>query len=420
MLWQVEAHNWLLVDSYDYLSAANSLQESGTLFSGDLYESPPYEGNYTRRPPVYPVFLAIISLFSESHVLTTIVQMGFSFLAFFLFLKIYSLVYSQKEPPLYLLAFLICYPAQYIYTNLVMAESLFQVLIMGSIYFLLRGVKEESWKLYLLHSLLLLVAVLTKPVLYLLIPLHGLTFMFFAWKKKKSSYMLAAFVPLLVLILYVHRNYQKTGYVHVSSVENINLIHYPVSYIMAREYEPMEADQKVDKILREARAKSTFKEEQEFLRKSSFEVIGKHPLLYIQLHLRGMLNFFLDPGRFDIYHFFSIKTEASQGLMATFGKEGYSGIWNYLKKQPLLLLALMGAVLLLNLIKFIAFCSFPFYTEIDPRYKWVIIGCVIYLAGITGVMGASRFAMPVFFLLLLSLPAAAIQMKKSYFRIKSQ
>lgn len=420
LFWQVNDQNWLLVDSEDYLWAAENLREYSTLFSGNLKSLPIDEGNYTRRPPVYPFMLMLGQFLHANHLLIAVLQMFLSLLSFGVFLKTYRLLYAKNAPPFWILFFLIFYPAQYIYANLIMAETLFQFFLMLAVYFLLHGMENGKKKDYFGFSLCLSLAVLTKPVLYLLIPVSAIGFLIWTIHSRKWIFIAYGIIPLIVLALYVQRNQSITNYLHVSSVENINLLQYPVTYILAREYEPEQADQIVDDILLTARAKASFKEEQIYLRSRCMDIITEYPMTFIALQVRGMLNFFLDPGRFDVYHFFSIESSGGQGLMATFGKEGYAGVWKYLKHQPLSILGVLGIALILNLLKFLAFLLFLFNRSVKKEQRLILMLIILYIAGVTGVMGASRFAMPCFYLLLLMLPAASATLKKAYLRIKSQ
>lgn len=420
LLYQGFEGGYFLVDSEDYIQASKNLWEKQSLYSAEMEEGNLYEGNFSRRPPLYPVYLLPAYILNESWILGIILQNLLSLLSIGLFLKIYQLLYPDKNISYLLIACLFFYPAQYIYANLIMSESLFQLLLTASLFYLLKGEKEDSKKYFLLHACCLTAALLTKPVLYLLIPVHALYFLFRGVRKGKSYFFLTALIPLIVLFSYSWRNYLQTDYLHVSSVQNINLLQYPVTYILSQEMEVEKADSLIDHFHVEARKKESFKEEQKYWSEKNREVLLRYPGTFIKLQVRGMLNFFLDPGRFDVYHFFGIKASAGEGLMATFGKDGYRGIWNYLARQPLGILFLLFGVLLLNGIKFLGLLAFPFQKEIPLRSRLYIWLPVIYLAAVTGVMGASRFALPIFFFLLLMLVPFIEKLHSLYLKIRSQ
>jgi len=420
LLYQGFEGRFFLVDSEDYIQAAKNIWEKQTLYAGDMEEGKLYAGNYSRRPPLYPFFLIPSQLFGESWLISIFLQNLISLLTFGLFLRIYQLLYPEKQLSIFLFVFLLFYPAQFIYANLVMSESLFQLLLTASIYFVIKGEKDKNEKDFILHALCLSAALLTKPVLYLLIPFHALYFLFRGFGERKRSFFITALIPFFVLFSYSWRNYAQTDYLHVSSVQNINLLQYPVTYVISQEMETAKADSLIDHFHIEARKKESFSEEQKYWSETSREVLATYPGTFLKLHLRGMLNFFLDPGRFDVYHFFGVEEAEGEGLMATFGKEGYGGIWSYLSRQPIGILLLLLGVLLLNGIKFLAFLSFPFQKNIPRLYRLYIWVPVLYIAGVTGVMGASRFAMPVFFLLVLMLLPLLEKLQSYYLKIRSQ
>lgn len=420
LLYQGYEGRYFLVDSEDYIQASKNLWENQSLYAADMEQDDLYAGNYSRRPPLYPIFLLPAQVLGESWLISILLQNLCSLLAFGLFLKIHQLLYPDKELSYLFVIFLFLYPAQFIYANLIMSESLFQLLLCLSLYYLIKGEKEDSKRDFLLHAICLAAALLTKPVLYLLIPIHALYFLFRGFQKEKRYFFLVALLPIFVLFSYSWRNYVQTDYLHVSSVQNINLLQYPVTYVLSQEMGVAKADSLIDHYHLEARSKGSFKEEQEYWAEKSKEVLLEYPLTFLKLHVRGMFNFFLDPGRFDVYNFFGIKAGEGEGLMATFGKEGYSGIWSYLSRQPLGILVLLLSVLILNGIKFLGFLAFPFDKGIPRRYRSYIWVAVLYIAGVTGSMGASRFAMPVFFFLLLMLEPFLHKIQTSYLKIRSQ
>ncbi|MEM6805694.1 MAG: hypothetical protein AAF696_30125, partial [Bacteroidota bacterium] len=347
-------------------------------------------------------FIGLLRIFAGIFEPLALLQMGLSLLSFFLFLRLYKLIYKKNSLPLWMLAFLFLYPAQFIYSNLIMAEILFQFLLMLSLYTFMKGWENSDGKYFIVHALALAAALLCKPVMYLLIPIHFLSFLYLGSKRKSILIVISGLIPLLILGTYTYRNYQLTDYVHVSSVQNINLIQYPVAYVLEREIGKDAADAKIDDIHEKGRAEGSFAAEQTYWAREIKEILLRYPLTYVGLHAKGMFNFFLDPGRFDLYHVFEISN--SEGLMAIFGKKGYKGIFSYLSRQPIFLLICLGGIFLLNMIKLLAFLYMMFQKKTAAYQKWAIVLLVGYLAGVTGVMGASRFAVPVYFMLLLCLP----------------
>ncbi|MEL6257299.1 MAG: hypothetical protein AAFR87_35215, partial [Bacteroidota bacterium] len=190
LLYQGIEERFFLVDSEDYIQAAKNLWEQQLLYAGDMEEESLYAGNYSRRPPLYPLFLIPAQVLNESWFLSILLQNLCSLLSFGLFIRIFQLLYPEKELPKLIFIFLFLYPAQFIYANLIMSESLFQLLLMGSLFFLIRGEKGNSIRDFVLHALCLSAALLTKPVLYLFIPIHALYFLYRGLRKRQRALFL--------------------------------------------------------------------------------------------------------------------------------------------------------------------------------------------------------------------------------------
>ena len=129
LLYQGYEGRYFLVDSEDYIQASKNLWENQSLYAADMEQGGLYAGNYSRRPPLYPIFLLPAQVLGESWLISILLQNLCSLLAFGLFLKIYQLLYPDKELSFLFVIFLFLYPAQFIYANLIMSESLFQLLL---------------------------------------------------------------------------------------------------------------------------------------------------------------------------------------------------------------------------------------------------------------------------------------------------
>ena len=283
-----------------------------------------------------------------------------------------------------------------------MTEILLQFLLLTLLYLWLRLQKEGHTRLAWLVTLLLLVAMLTKPVMYLFCLPHLVMMGYWAWQHKRPALLLPAFVPLVFVLLYAGWNEQRTGYFHFSSIQNLSLLQYTTHTLLTQVYGPDSALVLSDRIHYAAVGAPSYAEGQQLLQRECGAVIQDHWPQYALLHLKGMVNFFLDPGRFDLYHVFGIEEQAGGGgFLQTFGKEGYGGIWNYLKRQPVGLLLLMGCIACFNLLKLLALLLLPFDKRLSWQQKFLLALLIVYIATLTGASGAARFALPIFPLLLI-------------------
>jgi hypothetical protein len=131
-------------------------------------------------------------------------------------------------------------------------------------------------------------------------------------------------------------------------------------------------------------------------------IIREHPGEYARLHLAGVLHFFLDPGRFDLYRFLSREDETGRGLLAEFSRGGYRGLLEHVRVSPPAILALFGVILLFNGIKFVSLLFLATDGRVSLATRAFLLLVVFYLALLTGPIGASRFSVPVHPLLLVA------------------
>ena len=114
-----------------------------------------------------------------------------------------------------------------------------------------------------------------------------------------------------------------------------------------------------------------------------------------------MVTFFLDPGRFDVSHLAGLAEPMGGGLLA---QARAGGLGRALTRLPAGLLTALGLVLLANGLR-LALAVRGFWRLRGSgrvlRYgRWIAAGLLVYVALLTGPLGAARFLVPVWPLLL--------------------
>ncbi|GAA4032069.1 hypothetical protein GCM10022409_15370 [Hymenobacter glaciei] len=208
-------------------------------------------------------------------------------------------------------------------------------------------------------------------------------------------------VPLLVMGVYMAWNQQRTGYFHFSSITEINLLHYNAAGVVRQLEGPAAEESWVAQVLREADAKADFAARQQVIQQKSEAVLLAHPWVYARQHLTGMVAFFLDPGRFDISEFLGLEPLKGGGLLA---QVRTGGLWGAVRQLPLGQLAALLVVLLANTTRVVlaawGFCQLGRGPREWQVARWLAVGLLVYLALLTGPLGAARFLMPAWPLLL--------------------
>ena len=404
LTWQLIHQQVMLVDSEEYLQEAENIIESGDFYCGDP-EQPVRMDNYTKRPPVYPLFLALVISVFGNKIWVIVFQTLLSFLNVWLSLKLIRQIYGQITHPIILLIFIALYPAQFIYTNLIMTEILFQTSLILMAIWAIQAWKSNSYQAFWLYTLALIAGIFIKPILYLFIFPHFIVGGIFIWKTRKFQLILPVIMPLVIVLGYMNWNAQRTGFFHFSSIQNLSLLQYTTYNLLIHTYGQEEALVRADSILYASLEQPTYAQGQQLLQRECFAVISENKLAFLGFHLKGIMNFFIDPGRFDLYTFWGLQSnQDGQGFLASFSQGGYRGMFSYLWSQPLGIIFLLVLIAGLNGLKTLSFFYFGFCKKTEAIEKIIILGIILYIAGLTGSSGASRFAVPVFPLILVTLP----------------
>jgi hypothetical protein len=393
---QLVHQHWLLSDSDEYILASENLFHNGVLYCGDL--ETPFRTDYlSKRPPLYPLLLG---LFSPIPFLL-IVQHLLLALNLWLAWRIYQYLNPGRKG-LTFFALLALSFSIFIYPNLVMTEVWLQSMLTVAAWLLLQFWEKGNHTTALLLSITIGLSVWLKPVTW---PLAcalslGIPLLYFCRNRRFrfhfKPWLIGLVAPAFVLVL-GGMNFQRTGFFHISSITSINLLQYNAYYTSMRVEGEAAAERWVDEVVDEAKGFEAYAERQTFIRSEAMTRIGQYPGTYIALHLKGIAHFFLDPGRFDLYHFFGWKSARGKntGLLAQFSSDGYRGVWTYLRQQGFLSLLLLGLSFLGKITTLIGLCLASW--KFRRRWKMLALLLVIplYLALVTGPLGASRFAVPV-------------------------
>lgn len=394
--YQVTHERWALVDSKEYLWAAHNMWSSGILYSHDLNEDlQPW--HYTKRPPVYPLMLIFTGALEGHYLLVGLAQMIMSLLSIYLTLRVIHELGLPQRSLFVSLFFVLLYPAQIIYANLLMTEMLLQVLITVMTLALLKAFRLKIDAYLWIACAAFCLSLLTKPVMYLYtLPFIGIM-AYMAWQQKRSWILGLGLIPICLVIGYSQWNGLRTGYVHVSSIQQINLLQYNAFTLLNQTVGPQQADSIVMSIRAASLAQGDFAAAQQYTQAQSIDIILQNMPTYLRIQVQGMFNFFVDPGRFDVYHFFGLQsTGAGPGLLKAFREGGYQGIWTYLQHQPIGWVLLLLSVAAVNTFKLLCLGIFVFSSLFPWQKRWLVLLPILYLAGVSGPIGTSRFAVPIF------------------------
>ncbi len=400
-----------LVDSYGYLMQADNLKAYGTWYAED-WNAPLMVDYFSIRPPLYSWFTICLGWFSESIYLVLLVQNSLSILNCWL---LYQFVAKKTGPSkqlnIAMIACVLFYPAQMIHANFVMTEILFQTLLLCLFFAVSAFMEQPNRKQSSIISVVLSLCLLTKPI-SLFLPFLVLGLM--AWSVFKYNQKWLLLAPLIVVAFVFHgickQNEHATGYYHYSSIKSINQLKYNARYTLVNAKGERHADSVIATVMQQANACENYGDRLKLMDAKATEIIVEHPKAFATLYIKGVAAFFLDPGRFDMYHFFNIEQKETLGLMYEMQTKGLSAVIEYIKQAPVFVLLLLllnfcwNGLVVCFLIGFLIKASRSF--SIRPEVSLLLI-FVFYIALATGPVGVSRYRVPIYPLLMIGVLCSA-------------
>ncbi|MEO5570359.1 MAG: glycosyltransferase family 39 protein [Bacteroidia bacterium] len=392
-------------DSDEYLQQAENLKQHYSSYAGD-WNQPVSNYLVSRRPPFSGFFIMTVKTIYNSDFAVCFVQCLLSIFNLLLVVKLIRNFFPGWNKYGKLLFLLLFFSTQFIYSNMIMMEVLFQTMLILSFYFIIEYFDTKKSIHFLMFHIFLTAAVLIKPVLYLFwIPL--LFFMIWMlWKKIIKPVQLSFILIFVTIIFFISfHNYKKTGYFHYSSVNENYIVNYSVYLTLADKEKGAAAERKISEMMKEAASKSNYHDYSVFVRQESFRIIKDNLSSFIFLQVKGVINFFIDHGRWDMYAFFDKQPKENvKGWKYYYQLEGIKGALNYLNQFPVLLFIYLVLVYFVNALITISFILFLSDKKINPAVRIIIFLFIIYIAIVTGMIGSARFRMAVYPFLLFAFP----------------
>ena len=403
--WALGRRTWNFTDTGRYVQAAENLRLHGQLYARPWTGTAPRGQavqEFTIRPAGYPLVVWELGGTGPWPVVLLTLQ---NLLSLFN-IGVVLVWWARRGRPrtmhwVWAGAGILTFPAQFIYANAVMSEMLLQTVVVAMVALTLRFIKTRQKRYFAGAAGAVVLALLLKPVFYpLAAVLAGLSILLAGWQRR-FALALIGWIPLVVVGLYMGWNEQRTGYFHFSSITEINLLQYNAAGVVRQLAGPATEEKWVTQVLQEANAQPDFSARQRLIRARACAMLWAHPVMYARQQVQGMATFFLDPGRFDVSQFLGLAPPVGGGLLtqARAGK-----LLRAVMSLPLPLLGWLAVVLLANGSRLVlAVRGLQRLRAEGPmlRYgRWVAVSLLLYVAILTGPLGAARFLVPVWPLLL--------------------
>ena len=404
--WMLNQHRWAFADTGRYMQAAKNIWLHGQLYARPWSSLAEPHGQavqeFTIRPVGYPLAILGLGGADGRPAGLLVLQNLLSLLSIGLILR----WWAQWARPSFgewglAVSGILTFPAQFIYASAVMSETLLQASVMAMVVAALAFIKNPKLKYEVAGAGAVIVALLLKPIFYPLAFLATILAVCIGWRYRRPAVAAVGFLPVVVVGLYMLWNQQRTGYFHFSSIAEINLLQYNAAGVL-RQVAGLEVEEKwVTQVVERANTAPDFATRQRFIQAQARAMLAGHAGLYARQHAQGMATLFLDPGRFDLSQCLGWAPLAGGGLL-TQARQGR--LWQAATSLPWGQLGLLGLILLANVARlWLAVRGFwrLQYGNVMLRYgRWVAVGLLLYVAALTGPLGAARFLVPVWPLLL--------------------
>jgi hypothetical protein len=397
-----------LLDTREYWSSVNYW------FHLDTLKLDPFSDRWmyvTRRTPGFPFLLMILGAKG-----TLLLQFVAGILSPFGVLKILNYFNRSINVSLFWVLWLSA-PLQFFYTALPMPEIIAQALV---VFWMDLLIKKRN----IGAGLALLLLILLKPVfLVFMIPLAIVLLskwmiigrlMPLKWNKwiPKSVNAINAwslFIPFLGILAIAGINHARWNVFHISSVSTTNFYEYNRYQTLVQSKGQEMADSIYASESKVLDSMSNFSlEKGKLLEKLNSNTLMTYPFTYAKLHIKGMIQMFLDPGRYDAMVF--LKWTPISGFLGI--KDGHTST----KTRPLYEWIYMGLFLGVNMIKMsLVFWILIVKVKGKLHQHALLLFCLLLLllyATAIGSVGTARYVVPVYPLLIAVLVLYFPQKKK--------
>lgn len=381
-----------LLDTREYWSAVNYWFHLETLKLDPFSDRWMY---VTRRTPGYPFLLMILGAKG-----TLLLQFLAGLLSPLGVLKILKSFNRSINVSLYWTLWLSA-PLHFFYTALPMPEIITQALV---VFWMGLLIKKRN----IGAGIALLLLILLKPVfLVFMIPLA--IALLSKWMKTGRLVPLkwnkwipqsvnalnawSLFIPFLGILTIAGINHVRWNVFHISSVSTTNFYEYNryQTLIETKGQEMADSMYASESIVLDSMSNFSL-QKGKILEKLNSQTIISYPFAYVKLHFKGMIQMFLDPGRYDAMVF--LKWTPTSGFLGV--KDGHSPA----NSRPVYEWIYMGLFLGVNMIKMsLIFWILIVKVKGKLHQHAFLLFCLLLLllyATAIGSVGTARYVVPVY------------------------
>jgi hypothetical protein len=383
-------------DSYEYIYLAESISKGH--YYGANPVMPVIDYRMSSRTPTYPLFLlTFYTLFGKSNILILLFQNILSVASCCIMLNTFRRIDSFKKYTWIYLLFIVFYPAQMVFATVLAPDTLLQFFLVLYFWQLFLSIYEPKASRIGYMSLWLVLAVMTKPIMYPFLFLHFGFALWYAFRSKSKMIVFTGAIPLLVIMSYGLWNKQRTGLFHISSVESNNLLYFNTRFFLVSKYGEPYADSVIRGVKKRVESMDGLKQKYKSASREATAIIKNDLFSYGRFHLKESIRFFVEPGKseLDLYTGYLSSNFDPKALTfyRSYNERGIAGAWDYLKSYPWLPLVLL--VFLFNLVRIVGVFLFIFNKRLPLSLRILSTVYLLYFGAITGPVSNTRYFLPV-------------------------
>jgi len=387
-------------DSYEYIYLAENMKNG--FYYGANKLLPLVDYRLTSRPPLYSLLLLVsYQLFGPGNLPVFLLQNILSVISCKLILDVFRRLYPAPGYSWIYLLFIACYPAQLFFATTLTPDTILQFFLVLYAREWLLGADRPQAAGMASMALWLVLATLTKPIVYPFLLLHLLYACWCAFRERAVSLAAIGLLPLLALTCYGFWNKSRTGLYHISSVQSHNLLNFNARAFLIYKHGQAYSDSVLARANQELDARQGLKAKYEFADRYAKKIIGAEPAAYAMFHLRESARFFIEPGKIEFDQFvgqygYYFRPEAPN-FYRSLREHGLRGAWRYLEAYPYLPVVLL--VVCFNLLRLLGWLLFLCSRRYGRRLKFLSGVYILYFAAVTGPVANTRYFMPVLLVL---------------------
>jgi 4-amino-4-deoxy-L-arabinose transferase-like glycosyltransferase len=397
--WQYEAMAENLLKYHSFtppIDTLNLARYSNLKLTGILFLHPD-----TYREPGYPIYLAAIySIFGIKPYIAILFQLILSAISILFTYRIAILLFNNSAVAK-LATLLYIFDIHSIFVaNELLTDTILTILFLPSIYYFLKGMKNNKWQSFAWGGILLGLACLTKPIVLFYPAILFMLICLFSsqrldWKIKMG--LLFALICGGITSIWLVRNRVEYGHWQMTTQGGSDLLFY-YSSLTEQRITHSNLDSIRVKFQQQADSAGFRKETDPFkqsdiCKKIALSYISKHKLAFLLTHFEGGINMYLSLGNNGIAKTLGWEKELNAQRFAVITSQRVMENFKKGKRET----ALGILILLVILIQYsgAVYGAIRIYRDKYFMFLVLFILTVLYFWAVAGVLGSYRYKLPV-------------------------